>query len=67
MCNDFRCRKEEKIGRGWKKEAKMDREENLHSKFKQVSHLDTAGVWGGQHVDALRVSELPGWSLDRAP
>lgn len=35
---------------------------NLHSKFKQVLHLDTAGVWAGKHVDASRGSELPGWA-----
>lgn len=28
----------------------------MNLKFKQVLHLDTAGVWGGKHVDALRRS-----------
>lgn len=34
----------------------MDQEGNMNSKFKQVLHLDTAGVWGGKHVDTLRGS-----------
>lgn len=34
----------------------MDQEGNMNLKFKQVLHLDTAGVWGGKHVDALRRS-----------
>jgi hypothetical protein len=29
--------------------------------FKQLPHLDDAGVWGGRHLDALRdfLSSLP--------
>lgn len=66
MCDDFQKQKGREIGRSWK-EDKKDRKENVHLKFKQVLHLDTAGVWGGQHVDALCVCELPGWFLDTAP
>ena len=66
MCDDFQKQKGRKIGRGWK-EDKKDRKENLHLKFKQVLHLNTAGVWGRQHVDGLCVCELPGWFLDTAP
>lgn len=35
------------------KDDKMDQEGNMNSKFKQVLHLHTAGVWGGKHADAL--------------
>ena len=55
MCDNFQKEKgKKKEGAG--KEEKMDQEGNLHSKFKQILHLNTAGVWGGEHVDDLQVS-----------